>query len=103
MISMKKIYIDSDYRCHISKPKGSVREVETDYFSGKCDTFIEGYRYVPAGESWTRDDGEVFTGEMIAPAVDFADLDIAQREHERLVLAEYEALINELYSEVSAE
>lgn len=100
---MKKIYIDSDYRCHISNPKGSFREVETDCFSGKCDAFIEGYRYVPAGESWTRDDGEVFAGEMIAPAVDFANLDIVQREHERLALAEYETLINELYSEVTAE
>lgn len=103
MISMKKIYIDSDYRCHISNPDGAFREVETDVFDGKCDAFIEGYRYIPTSESWTREDGEVFTGEMIAPAVDFANLDIAQREHERLVLAEYEALINELYSEVSAE
>lgn len=82
MISMKKIYIDSDYRCHISAPKGSFREVETDFFYGKCDTFIEGYRYIPAGESWTRDDGETFTGEMIAPAVDYALIGIAQEQYE---------------------
>lgn len=99
---MRKIYIDSEFKCHVAED-GTMTAVETDFFDGKCDAFIEGYRYVPAGESWTREDGEVFTGEMIAPAVDFANLDIAQREHERLVLAEYEALINELYSEVSAE
>lgn len=100
---MKSVYIDNDYRCHLSNPDGTFRVVETDAFDGKCDAYIEGCRCVPADESWTREDGEVFTGEMIAPAVDFANLDIAQREHERLVLAEYEALINELYSEVSAE
>lgn len=102
-MQMKKIYIDSDYRCHSSNPDGTFREVETDAFDGKCDSFIEGYRFVPAGESWTREDGEVFEGEMIAPAVDYTELDSAQIEHERLLLAEYETLINELYSEVTAE
>lgn len=82
-----KIYIDSDYRCHTSNPDGIFREVETDKFDGKCDAYIEGYRYVPAGETWTRNDGETFTGEMIAPAVDYEPLGIAQ--------VQYEAKINE--------
>lgn len=97
---MRTIYIDNDYRCHAANPDGTFREVETDAFDGKCDAYIEGYRYIPAGESWTREDGEVFAGEMIAPAVDYSELDDAQRDY---MLAEYEALINELYSEVMSE
>lgn len=96
------IYIDSDYRCHTSNPD-EYREFNVPYFDDKCTALIEGYRYVPPGESWEREDGEVFTGEMIAPAADFAELDAVQRVHERTVLAEYESLINELYSEVTAE
>lgn len=60
------IYIDSDYKCYTSPGEG-LTAVETDAFEGKCRQFIEGYRFVPAGESWTREDGQVFTGEMVAP------------------------------------
>lgn len=97
------IYVDSDYCCHTSNHDGEYREFDVPFFDDKCTELIEGYRYVPAGETWMREDGEVFVGEMIAPAVNFDELDAAQREHERNMLAEYEALINELYSEVAAE
>lgn len=97
------IYIDSEFKCHCTNADGVLREVSSDFFNGKCVTFIEGYRFVPSGESWTREDGSVFTGEMIAPWRDYNELDSAQREYERQLLAEYEALINELYSEVTAE
>lgn len=96
---MRAIYIDSDFKCHISDD-GTMTAVETDFFDGKCDELVEGYRFVPEGKSWTRDDGEVFRGEMIAPWKDYNGLYTAQLEHE---LAEYETLINELYSEVTAE
>lgn len=76
------IYIDSDYRCHTSNPEGTYREFDVSYFDNKCTTLIEGYRYVPAGETWTRNDGETFTGEMIAPAVDYEPLGIAQLLYE---------------------
>lgn len=85
---MKTIYIDSDFKCHTSND-GTMTPVETDAFDGKCDTFIDGYRFVPSGESWTREDGVVFQGEMIAPWKDYAELDNAQREYERQMLAEY--------------
>ena len=97
------VYIDNDFKCHTTNTDGAYREVETDFFNGKCDAFIEGYRYVPAGETWTREDGVVFTGEMIAPWKDFNEIDTVQREYERQQLTEYETLINELYSEVTAE
>lgn len=84
-----KIYIDSDFKCHLSDD-GTMAVVETDYFDGKCDTYIEGYRFVPAGQEWTREDGEVFEGEMISPWKDYSELDTAQREYEREKLADAE-------------
>ena len=83
---MKTIYIDAEYKCHTSND-GTMTEIETDAFDGKCDTFLEGYRFVPAGESWTRFDGVVFYGEMIAPWKDYAELDAAQRDYERQLLS----------------
>ena len=88
-----KIYIDSEYRCHTANPDGNFREAETDFFVGKCATFIEGYRLVPFGESWTRSDGVVFQGEMITPWKPYKELDAAQREYERQQLADAEAAL----------
>lgn len=82
------IYIDSECKCHTTNPDGSFRKVETNFFDGKCDAFVEGYRFIPAGESWTRSDGVVFTGEMIAPWKDWHELDNAQRVYEREQLAD---------------
>ena len=76
-----RIYLDSDFRCHLAND-GSLRSADTDFFDGKCKEFIEGYRFVPFGESWTRSDGAVFYGQMIAPAEDYARLEKAQRQYE---------------------
>lgn len=82
-----KIYMDTDFKCHVSDD-GTLTAVETDFFDGKCDSFIEGYRFIPAGESWTREDGAVFAGEMVAPWRDWQELDAAQREYELSCLDE---------------
>jgi hypothetical protein len=58
--------------------------VETDFFDGKCDTFVEGYCYD------TRN-GYV----QIYPVKPFGELDAAQREYERKLLEEYEAALAE--------
>lgn len=92
---MRTIYLDSDFKCHIAD-NGTLTAIETDFFDGKCDTFIEGYRFVPSGESWTCSNGVVFHGEMIAPWKDFRKLDSAQREYERQLLAEYEIALSEI-------
>lgn len=95
------IYLDSDFRCHLTDD-GSMRPVETDAFDGKCAAFIEGYRFIPAGESWTRADGVVFHGQMVAPAEDYARLEKAQQQYERdeqAHLEELGSLIEEIYSE----
>ena len=86
---MRTVYIDSEFKCHITSD-GTMTAVETDFFDGKCDSFIEGYRFVPSGESWTRNDGVVFHGEMISPWKDFAELDAAQRQYQRERLADAE-------------
>lgn len=97
-----KIYIDSDCKCHVSDD-GTMTAVEDEFFDGKCKTFIEGFRLKPDDEIWVRSDGEVFEGsKMISPWKDYAELDAAQRNYEKQLLAEYEALVNDLYSEVTS-
>lgn len=39
---MKTIYIDSEFKCHTSND-GTMTPVETDFFNGKCDAFVEGH------------------------------------------------------------
>jgi len=76
-----KIYIDSQFKCHAAN-SGGLREFELSFFKGKCPAFIEGYRYVPPGETWRRADGELFSGEMIAPWQNYLSLYMAQLEYE---------------------
>lgn len=83
-----KIFVDTEYKCHVLND-GTMRGFEVPFFNGKCAVFVEGYRYVPAGETWKRSDGAEFTGEMISPWRDHTVLDAAQREYERQLLAEY--------------
>lgn len=89
------IYIDTDFKCHTSPGNGLV-EVETAFFDGKCAAYIEGYRYVPAGQTWTREDGTVFTGEMVSPWKPWAELDGIQRAYEREQAAKYTTAMGEL-------
>lgn len=89
-----KIYVKPDtFECYTTNPDGTLLEYNTPIFDGKCATFIEGYRCVPHGYSWTRSDGEIFTGEMVIPWKSYDELDEAQREYERQL---YEATIAEL-------
>ncbi|MBQ3587965.1 MAG: hypothetical protein II977_05315 [Oscillospiraceae bacterium] len=80
---MKKIYLDEEYRCHITDD-GTMTAVETEVFDGKCNAYIEGFRFVPRGESWKRSDGRVFAGEMIAPHMDIGMLKAVQAVYEQL-------------------
>ena len=64
------IYIDNEYKCHTAPGEG-LNAIETDAFDGKCRQYIEGYRFVPEGHAWTREDGRVFSGEMVAPWRDY--------------------------------
>ena len=79
---MKTIFIDSDFKCHPTDD-GTMSAIKTDFFDGKCDSFIEGYRFVSSGETWTREDGKVFRGEMVAPWKDYRELIGAQEQYEK--------------------
>ena len=81
-MSMRTIYLDSNFAVHLEQQEGLL-PFETDFFDGMCDTLVEGYRIVPDGESWTRQDGKVFAGEMIAPLRWTDVLEAAQREYEQ--------------------
>ena len=86
------IYIDADFKCY-AELSADRRTVETDFFDGRCREYIEGYRFVPAGETWVREDGTQFVGEMISPWKDWRELDAAQRTYEQSLLAEYAAAL----------
>lgn len=83
------IYIDSDYKCYVSAAEGR-RAIETNEFDGKCPEWIESYRFVPEGETWTREDGEVFTN-MAAPWKDLGEAYVAQAAHLEQLLAASQA------------
>jgi hypothetical protein len=59
--------------------------VETDFFDGKCDAFVEGHCY---------DTSKGYV--QIYPWKSNVELDAAQREYERQMLAEYEAELAEM-------
>ena len=85
---MKTIYIDPNtFKCYVEND-GTRIAVETDAFNGKCDAYIEATRFVPYGETWTREDGVVFHGEMSTPWKDANERENAQREYERQLLKE---------------
>lgn len=78
---MKTIYLDNDYRCHVEDGEGR-RAIETEELDNKTEEEIPRFRFVPDGESWTRGDGELFRGIMLAPVGD----NISEREDMRAAL-----------------
>ena len=89
------IYIDSDYKCYVSAAGGR-RAIETNEFDGKCPEWIESYRFVPDGETWTREDGEVFNGEMVTPWKDLSEAYTAQTAYLEQRTVQYEAALSEI-------
>ena len=97
------IYLDSEYKCYVADLDNSLQAVETDFFDGKCQAYIEGYRFVPDGATWTREDGTIFTGLMVSPWKNYNELANKQAAYEREELqrlritnAEYEAALAEI-------
>ena len=95
------IYIDNDYKCHVTDD-GTRRAFDVPFFDSKCAEFVEGYRYVPDSETWTRADGKTFTGEMIAPWKDYTQLAKIQAAVDRTqaqaqqTINEYEQALTEI-------
>lgn len=82
------IYIDAEYKCHVVDD-GTMTPVETEFFFGNCQIFIEGYRLVPAGAEYN---GKIAAGNMHFPWVDYRELEAAQIAYER---EQYPLLITE--------
>lgn len=95
------VYIDNDYKCHLFND-GSMTAVEVDFFDGKCESFVEGYRFIPDGEEWIREDGEIFKGEMLFPWQDHSELDDKQLLYEFGVISEYSSALCEIEAALSA-
>ena len=71
---MKTIYIDDNYRCHVASD-GTMTPVETSFFDGKCNNYIEGYAFLPAGD----EGGKAF------PWRDHAILCAYQQQYEQML------------------
>lgn len=83
---MRTIYIDSEHKCHLSND-GTMIAVETDFFDGMSDAFVEGYCI------------ELFENGSIHKIYPWklrSELDAAQREYERQLLVAYESALAEI-------
>lgn len=85
---MKTIYIDNEFKCHITNPNGDYEAVETDIFDGKCDEFIEGYRFIPSERTWVRENGVYIKGEAMMPWRNYSELRYAQINYEEALAVE---------------
>lgn len=83
---MKTIYIDSNFKCHVANADG-MAAVETDFFDGKCDAYIEGYCY------------DIENG-AIYPWVDHNELERIQQEYDQQLVATYEEALRTVGVEV---
>ena len=81
---MRTIYVDSENKCHTSND-GTMTAVETDFFDGKCDSFVEGHCYEVRAH-----------GTAIYPWKPYNELDATQREYEKQLLADYESALAEI-------
>lgn len=97
-----KILIDEDYKCRLESGEG-LKEVETDFFGGKCRAYIEGYRFIPHGEIWMDATGETVRGEAVFPWRDYALLEEFQRQYEEMLAQQADAIAALDYLGVSKE
>ena len=75
---MRTIYLSADFKCYTTDD-GTRTAVETYFFDGKCDEYVEGYCY---------DTSKGHTA--IYPWKPYSELDAAQRAYEREKLADAE-------------
>ena len=85
---MRTIFVDSEYKCHTVND-GTMSAVETDFFDGMCDTYVEGFCYEI--REATR---------AIYAWKPYHELKIAQREYERQLIATYEKSLETVGVEV---
>lgn len=81
---MRTIFIDSNNKCHVTND-GTMTAVETDFFDGKCDAFVDGF-CCEVGEN----------GTAIYPWTNSEELEEVQRTYEHELLTEYESALAEI-------
>lgn len=84
------IYIDSEHHCHRTND-GTMKAVKTEYFIGKCDTYVEGYCY---------DDSKGYV--QIYPWKPYGELAAAQAQYETdlaAAAAAYQEGVNAAYDQ----
>lgn len=93
-----RIFIDKEFKCHLEHTEG-LQEADVPAFDGKCKPFIEGMRFVPAGEHYTLDGNNTW-GEAVFPWKPMDELEKAQAqwEHEQLavIMAERDSLLDDM-------
>lgn len=67
---MRTVYVDKDSVCHAADD-GTMTAVETDFFDGCCDAFVEGF-CLEVSDGWKK----------IYPRRPTAELCAAQRQYE---------------------
>lgn len=95
---MRTIYLDSNFMCYAIND-GTMQAVETNAFDGLCAGAIECYRYIPAGQAWTRPDGRITPGPFIQAVKESAEIQRQYELDEAAYLEELGALIEEIYNE----
>ena len=75
-----RIYVDinNDFKCYTSNA-GAMREINLEFFDGKCKAFIEGFRCIPATDA---SGNEIFT---VFAWREFSLLEEFQRQYEELL------------------
>lgn len=80
------VFIDANYKCHVVDD-GTMRAFEVPFFDNKAPAVIEGYNYVPPGETRIGVDGTAFQGEQRSPWRDLALLEEFQAQYEAQLAA----------------
>lgn len=70
--------IDNDFKCYTSNA-GAMREIDLEFFDGKCKAFIEGFRCIPATDA---SGNEIYT---VFAWREFSLLEEFQRQYEELI------------------
>lgn len=75
-----KIYVDinNDFKCYTSSA-GAMREIDLEFFDGKCKAFIEGFRCIPSTDAAGNEICTVFAWK------EYALLEEFQRQYEELI------------------
>ena len=81
---MRTIYIDSEMKCHPVND-GTMTAVESEFFDGKCDAFVEGYCMENTAD-----------GRKTYPWKDYSELESVQREYERALIVDMQNALNKL-------